>query len=580
MWRRVVPTSRVNSAGKGRLAALIRLSSSRGAILVVLSLGICFSWTGHKVAASDDIQAPDIARLIDREIDQRLLAEQMPASDRSSDSEFCRRVHVDIIGRIPTYDETVAFLDSKAADKRSKLIDALLDRPEYGQHWATMWSNLSVTRSDASQLAAFHRSRFHEWLAKRLNANSGWDSIVTALLTAEGSLEDVPAAAFLQSYSGNNLQPQPERIAGAVSELFLGIQLKCAECHNHRGEHAVNEWKHGDLWGMAAFFGRLRNQAADKDTNASAKTILTEGDVPKGKALQDSTFQAPRPILPGGLLEIPDPSNSTRFLSTPVKARFLETKEEPNLSAAGPYRGEFAAWMTAPQNPYFARALVNRLWAHFMGRGLVNPIAEMHKGNPPSHPQLLQGLSEEFVASGFDLKHLIRGIVSSAAYQRTSRVLPANAKDRQWLSHMALKPLRPEVLFDSLQLVTKGNPSAPPPIPPKPSPSPTPRETFAQFFGSKEWDADSTDLIYGIPQFLKLMNVSDGGPVLAKLLGLAGDSREKAIENLYLAALSRRPTATEAKTMLDHVNQAPNATTGYCEIYWALLNSAEFLLNH
>jgi hypothetical protein len=186
--------------------------------------------------------------LIDREIDQRLKAEQVPASAQASDSEFCRRVYVDIIGRVPSLDETLAFLNSQHADKRAKLIDDLLASREYGQHWATIWTNLSVGRTDAAQLAAsFHRARFQNWLAESLNANTGWDSIVSELLTAEGSVQEVPAAAFLLSYSGNNLQPQPERIVGAVSELFLGIQLKCAECHNHRGPYAVSYWKHADF---------------------------------------------------------------------------------------------------------------------------------------------------------------------------------------------------------------------------------------------------------------------------------------------------------------------------------------------
>src|SRR5262249_23652855 len=172
---------------------------------------------------------------------------------------------IDIIGRVPTLDETLAFLNSHDPDKRSRLVDELLASPEFGPHWATIWTNLSVARSDASQLAVnFHRNRFQNWLAGRFNADAGWDTIVTEMLTAEGSVQNVPAAAFLVSYSGNNLQPQPERIAGAVSELFLGIHLKCAECHKHRGAYAVKNWKHSDLWAMAAFFGRLRNRSGEK----------------------------------------------------------------------------------------------------------------------------------------------------------------------------------------------------------------------------------------------------------------------------------------------------------------------------
>jgi hypothetical protein len=522
-----------------------------------------------------------IARMIDRQVDRRIHAEMIPLSPQAGDGEFCRRVYIDIIGRVPTLDETMAFLESRDPEKRARIIDELLARPEYGQHWATIWNNLSVNRSDASQLAVnFHRTRFQNWLTGRFNANAGWDRIVTEMLTAEGSVENVPPAAFLVSYSGNNLQPQPERIAGAVSELFLGVHLKCAECHKHRGAYPVKEWKHSDLWAMAAFFSRLRNKSGERGNGVTAKTILIEGDVPKNSALADNSFPAPRPILQGGKLEVPDPSDSTKFLAEPVRARFLEG-DEPDLPDNGPYRPEFAAWMTSPQNPYFARALVNRMWAHFFGRGLVNPIDQMHVGNEASHPKLLEAIAEDFAASGFDLKHLIRGLASSQAYQRTSRVLHGNMHDQQWFSHMAVKPLRPEVLFDSLQVVTKGSGFGPVTgKPPKGSGGASPRDQFAQFFGSKELTPDPSELIYGIPQYLRLMNVTDGGPVLAKLVAQGGDSKEKVIENLYLGALGRKPSETESATMIDYVNQASNATAAYGEIYWVLLNSAEFLLNH
>jgi hypothetical protein len=584
-------TRRRNRAGLSALVGLLFVMSPAWAAENALRFGDgpqALSLSQFVDRQSDEARRRSLERIlglsitqsIDRHIDQRLHARMIPPSPQADDSEFCRRAYIDIIGRVPTLDETLAFLESRDPGKRPKLIDDLLASPEYGPHWATIWTNLSVARSDASQLAVnFHRTRFQNWLAARFNANAGWDTIVSEMLTAEGSVGRVPAAAFLISYSGNNLQPQPERIAGAVAELFLGIQLKCAECHKHRGAYPVRQWKHSDLWAMAAFFGRLRNQSGEKGNGVTAKTILTEGDVPKGSTLSDSSFPAPRPILPGGKLEIPDPNDSGKFLSEAVQARFLGG-EEPDLPPDGPYRPAFAAWITSPENPYFARAAVNRLWAHFFGRGLVNPIDQMHLGNEPSHPQLLAELAEEFANSSFDLKQLIRGLANSQAYQRTSRVRPGNKQDQQWLSHMAVKPLRPEVLFDSLQVVTKGSGFGPTMLKPKASGAPTPRDVFAQFFGNKDLTTDSTELIYGIPQYLRLMNAVDGGPVLAALVAQGGDSREKVIELLYLAALGRRPTTAETATMLDYASQASNTTTAYGEIYWVLLNSAEFLLNH
>lgn len=567
-----------------RLHSVQRLTAALLALIATAVAGYGFTvdaLPARLASAPGQKQKRDVAQVargIDHEINHRLQAENIPASPPASDNEFCRRVYVDIIGRVPSLDETVAFLDSKQPDKRARLIDQLLASKEYGQHWATIWTNLSVGRSDASQLATPHRHRFHSWLTDAFNAGDGWDTIVAQLLAAEGHSNEVPATAFLLSYSGNNMQPQPERITGAVAELFLGIQLKCAECHNHRGPHASRQWKHGDFWAMAAFFTRLRNQKAEKGDN-NTKVILTEDSVPKGKALGDSTFNAPRPIIPGGLIEVPDPSDSTKFLPEPARAKFLESGE-PNLLDAGPYRPQFAAWFTSPRNPYFARGLVNRVWAQFFGRGLITPIDLMHKTNLASHPALLQDLADEFVASGHDIKHLIRALTNSQAYQRSSRALPDNAQDKELLSHMALKPLRPEVLFDSLQVVNKGSGYGPAPATPKDAGSLTPRETFARFFGNQEWSTDPSELIYGIPQYLRLMNVADGGTVLPKLLTQGGDDSKKVIELLYLSALARRPSEAEMTTMQQYVNQSSDMKVAYGEIYWVLQNSVEFVLNH
>jgi hypothetical protein len=254
--------------------------------------------------------------------------------------------------------------------------------------------------------------------------------------------------------------------------------------------------------------------------------------------------------------------------------------------AAGvPLRRALAEWLTAPENPYFARAMVNRMWGHFFGRGLVNPVDDMHEGNPPSHPELLAELTRQFIASGFDLKYLSRAICSTDAYQRTSRPLEGNARDQELFSRMAIKVLTPEQLFDSLTALTggTGRPGGGPGRAPFNSRN-DPRHEFVAFFRS-EGDPDPTSYDRGIPQLLRMMNSPQFlGPrtedVILRQLAQPGVSPEQVIEGLYLRVLARRPEAEERRILDDFIHRHRDPQQAYAEVLWALLNSSEFILNH
>jgi hypothetical protein len=328
-----------------------------------------------------------------------------------------------------------------------------------------------------------------------------------------------------------------------TSRYFLGVQLNCAQCHNH----PFASWKQSDYWGLAAFFTQIQRLKP-----VVAFTTITESDVPVRKLPEADKLREPR-FLGGNVL-----------------------KAAPGQSL----RQALADWMVAPDNPFFARAMANRMWAHFFGRGLVHPVDDMHEGHPPSHPALLEALTEQFKAHGFDLKHLCRAICASETYQRTSKPVQGNAKDDKLFSRMLVKVLTPEQLFDSLVVAT-GNPGNR--LLGKPVNNP--RAEFVRFFRS-EGETDPTSYHRGIPQALRMMNSGQFlGPrseaFLMKQILDPGMTAAQAVERLYLRVLARRPSAAESRRMLDYLEQ-PGAERQqlHAEILWALLNSSEFSLNH
>jgi hypothetical protein len=514
-----------------------------------------------------------IAAAVDLELNKRLNQANTPTSPQADDGEFLRRVTLDIAGRIPTYDETITFLNSQDPDKRRQWIDQLLASSDYGLHFGTIWRNLLVPK-DATKGSKAQPDRFSPWLAEQFVQNRGWHEIVLDLLTFEGDIAQHPESAFIIANS-EGFQPQADRLAAASARFFLGVQLQCAQCHNH----PFAPWKQTDFWSTAAFFSRLRNTS-----QKGPPFVLTEepaADPPEGG--KKGAPVSP-PTLLGAAIQIPSSTGSGA--GRVVKAKFL-SGEEPVLDVHGPFRPAFAAWITAAENPYFARAAVNRLWAHFFGRGLVNPVDNFHDGNPPSHPELLDLLANEFRASGYDLKHLIRCLCTSAAYQRTSRPLPQNEADDLLFSHMVVKVMSPEVFYDSLAtamaagpaIIKKGSkPAAAKGTPPYLES----REQFVHSFAAQGEPAEAGQYGYGIPQFLKLMNAEQfnkSTPMVERWVK-EGTSPDKIVEGLYLAVLSRRPSVEEARLMSDYLAKRDRSANGYAGVFWILSNSSEFALNH
>jgi hypothetical protein len=512
-----------------------------------------------------------IARHIDDLIDARLRSDNVSASPRCDDAEFIRRVYLDVVGIIPPADKSAAFIDSADPHKRAALIDELLAGSQYGTHFAELWCERITSRDLPTE-----NGPFVSWLAASFQQNRRWDEIVRDVLTAEGqftlatrgkrlSTSD-PRALFLVVNTDNNAmqQPRPEWLAAESSRLFLGIQIQCAECH----DHPFAAWKQADFWGLAAFFSQFRSVRQ-----------------PGGGGLAWQESPPPTDAPP----RITIPSTSLRSVGTVIPARLLADEHEFQPREGQPLRESLARWITAADNPYFARATVNWLWSRCFGRGLVNPVDDQHADNPPTHPELLTLLADEFARSEFDLKHLVRCILSSQAYQRTSRPLDDAESHTDSYGHMAVKVLRPAELYDSLCQAT-GLSQLKLGLPERKTKVTTiivqtPREAFVDFFRSSQGiESSPTEYQHGVPQALKLLNAPQLNRVVpaAERLAQANLTPEQAIEQLTLCCYSRRPTREETLAMAEFLFSQSNGTTAqhYSALLWVLINTSEFVINH
>jgi hypothetical protein len=502
--------------------------------LVVLATGGRESW-----AAAPDAAA--LAARIDRHIETRLESERVRTAGPADDAEFLRRVYLDLHGVVPTAEQAARFLADAAPARRAKLIDTLLASPRYGEYLADVWQGYLV-----SPLADDYRvrsERFRQWLGGRFN-DQPWDRIATELLTASGKLETNPAVIYLIE---GRFPRTVEDLTDLASRYFLGVRLSCAQCH----DHPFGKWKREDYWGVAAFFTQVQ-------TPGRPKLVYRVG-------LKDDPAITLSSLKDAGMMD--------GFLNRPPT--FLGGEELP--AGGAKHRAALAAWMTSPRNAYFARAMVNRTWWRFFGRGLVQPVDDMHEANPPSHPELLELLSKRFVESGFDLKLLSRAILLSKSYQRTSRPGDAPQKQAALFGRMSVKALSAGQLYDSL-VAALG--------PPAPERGVDARQgarfEFTQSF-AEDGDPDPTAYRRGVPHLLRLMNSRQFAgrnlSALARRLATPGRPADDVAGDLFLTVLSRRPTADELRLFRDHLDRSDSAEAASRELAWALMMSSEFSLN-
>jgi len=510
------------------------------------------SITGPIPGAGKKLNFHDLAKIIDDQVAKRLAAEGIKSSPRSEDTEFLRRVYLDLVGVIPPADKVEAFLKNNDPKKREQVIEELLADPRFGNFVAETWSVLMLPRQSENRL--LDRKALQEWLAKDLNNGVPLNKVVFDLITATGTTDENGATVY---FVGN---PTVDKITDNVTRMFLGVQLQCAQCHNH----PFTDWKQTEYWAMAAFF--MKTKLTMNPQMAAKKGVspgITENAVKGGGKKQ----------------ALPDSAKI-------VPAKFLQG-ESPRLAPSEPYRPVLAKWMTAPSNPFFARAMVNRFWYQLFGRGIVNPVDDMQPDNLPTHPELLAALTEQFKTSNFDTKYLFRAICNSATYQRTSSPKNDNQSDDKFLSHRIVRVLSPEQLYDSLTTVVGA-----PPIPKKGEPDkkgmakkgpPRPRDNFLNFFRVEDGN-DPLEYQAGIPQALRMMNSGQFNNTFQTVAQVQKESNNpsQAIERLYLHALSRLPREEETLRILEFIRQknGPELRAAYSDILWALLNTSEFAFNH
>jgi hypothetical protein len=534
------------------------------------------------VMTAPNEQPVDPARLatknnfIDDHVFAKLAALRIEPSDLSSDAEFLRRVYLDAAGVLPTPEEIKAFLDDKSPDKRARAIDALLERPEFVDHWALFFTDLFQNRKERDHDVRGPKGvrAFHEWLRQQVARNRPWDELAREVITAQGAADAHPAVGYFVVTIGENGEPHRSEVVASAAQAFLGTRIGCAQCHNHPLERYTQD----DYYHFAAYFSRIKFERHEMhDAKPTVLKINVDGE------------NKPRT----------DPVG----VSQPRTGRFMKPqpldRAATNVDVGEDPRVKLANWMTDPNNESFSGAMVNRIWKHYLGVGLVEPVDDIRASNPPSNPELWQALNRDFVGHHFDLKHLMRMILNSRTYQLTSATRPGNETDARFYSHYYARRLPAEVLLDALSQST-GVPEEftgyPRGIRAAQMPDTNLKSYFLPLFGKSDRVTACACERSGevtMPQLLHLQNgqtvvrkINDGAGRLNTLLR-AKVADDAVVDDLYLATLSR-PAPDSIKAQIRQ-SLATDVRKGeefrsreevFRDLFWALLNSKEFSFNH
>lgn len=545
----ISPTGLVEFQGSGEVAILCRyLEHLQTVRLTYLEPKPGFVWP----------QPPE-NNFVDKHVFAKLKVMNIQPSELCSDTAFLRRAYLDVCGILPTPGEVKTFLADTAPDKRAKLIDSLLERPEYADFWTLKW--LDVMRNSRKALQPQGASAYQAWVRGHVKQNTPLDRMVREILTAKGNtFTSAPANFFV-------VDRTPQELVETTAQLFCGIRIQCAQCHNHPWER----WTQDDYYGMAAFFARV------KRSNPNGKAFKEGAKIKKGDGLVIAT----------------DTKGEVTHLRTGKTAAPKVLGGPTLVIAADKDRREVLAdWLVSAENPFFAKSYVNRIWFHLLGRGIVDPVDDFRDSNPSANDELLDALARDFTARGFDVKHVIRTIMNSRTYQLSARVNESNSKDTKYFSRSLPRLLTAEQLLDALCAVTevpenfKGMPTG---TRAAQLPDGEGNHPFLKAFGQPARQTPCECERSSEASLARALHMVNGPTINAKLTSpknrlsrlLARNQAESAvIEEIYLATFARRPTPEETRAALDHVAKNTDKRKAWEDIQWALLNAREFLFRN
>ena len=505
---------------------------------------------------------------IDDHVLEKLRQLNLEPSPRASDSEFLRRAYLDTIGLLPTRGETEAFLNDTRRDKRDRLIEHLLARTEFNDYWAHQWSDLLLVNGRRLRPRAV--KAYYNWIRQQVADNVPWDQLVRDVVTATGSSVENGATNFYA------LHQDPENMTENVSQAFLGLSIGCAKCHNH----PLEKWTNDQYYAMANFFSRVKAKGWGGDAR-SGDGVRTVFIASQGELIQPLTGVAQRP--------------------TPLDAEPLPS------DFAGDRRDYLAQWLTSSDNPYFSRAIANRIWAAFFGRGVVEAVDDMRISNPARNERLLAAISDYLVEHSFDLKSLMREILQSETYQRSSATLATNKDDQHYFSRYFPRRLSAEVLLDAIAQVTD--------VPTefnqigydgadfvKTEEYPLGTRAiqlhdsavvsrFLTTFGRNERDITCACERSNTPSMVQVLHINNGITINERLradgscVKIAITEKlpqEEVIHRAFLSTLARRPTQNEMEELEEVFQTASDDEQAIVieDLYWSIMSTREFLFNH
>jgi hypothetical protein len=506
----------------------------------------------------------EAANFIDVCVLEKLAALGLPPSPVCDDATFLRRAMLDTTGTLPTPEEVQAFLAETAPDKRERLIDKLMARPQFVDYWAYRWSDLLLLSGQRLRPPALEA--FYRWIRTQVRDNTPWDVLVRQIVTASGSTHEHGAANFYA------LHQDCEDMAETVAQAFLGLSINCARCHNH----PLEKWTNDQYYAFANLFARVRAKGWGGDFRNGDGLRIVYVD-PRGDLIQPSRGR-PQPPCPLDGQPLPPDDPTDRRLA-------------------------LADWLTAPENPYFARAIVNRVWANFLGVGLVEPVDDLRLTNPASNEALLRTLCQYLLDQHYDLKALMRAILQSRTYQRSSRPLPANQKDERYYARFYPRRLKAEVLLDAISQVCGVPHRFKTSTPDSRKPGTEIRDVhralqladsyvdsyFLEAFGKPERLITCECERSNEPSVGQALHLLSGETIHQKLAA-PGSAVEQAtqhedtqvVQTLYLAALSRFPTPAECEALVAELRGVEPAQRRQAieDLYWSVLTSREFLFQH